>query len=580
MRFVSALLFVLLLVAASLPAAEPQWIWSTKDAATKGEAGSVYFRKTFTLEEPQSGSVEITADNSFELFLNGRRVGTGDSWNKRYQFNLTPLLLPGRNVIGIAASNGGPDPAGVAAKFVLQGKGKEPAELLTDNTWKFHLKPQGTWARIESDDSQWETAFALGEYGKAAPWGAAGPVVVGASETVLNKPRSREKGLFDFRDGDRVVFLGSAFIERLQNTGYLETMLTAAMPSKNITFRNLGWSGDTVWGDARAVFGTRADGFKRLIADVALCDPTVLIVCYGENEAFAGEAGLDEFRAGLNTLLDSLEATGARIVLLGPRQHENVGPPLPDPAKYNADLRKYNDVIGDVAKEREHTFVDMYESATGIESDSSMTNTINGIHLHPLGDWRISKFLCQALGASLRNPRISVDFLTGSFDATDTMVERFARQPNGSFLMEFHDRALFIPRAPQSSKSDLKGTWRDLELRNKPPGLYELRVNDKLSETMESRTLTNPTTSGRSFLDQNSQENIDVLRQLINEKNTLFFHRYRPQNETYLFLFRKHEQGNNAVEIPQFDPLIAELEKKIAQLKKPVKQTYELIKVK
>ncbi len=43
---------------------------------------------------------------------------------------------------------------------------------------------------------------------------------------------------------------------------------------------------------------------------------------------------------------------------------------------------------------------------------------------------------------------------------------------------------------------------------------------------------------------------------LIAEKNQLFFHRYRPQNETYLFLFRKHEQGNNASEIPKFDPLI------------------------
>ena len=46
------------------------------------------------------------------------------------------------------------------------------------------------------------------------------------------------------------------------------------------------------------------------------------------------------------------------------------------------------------------------------------------------------------------------------------------------------------------------------------------------------------------------------LRELVSRKNQLFFHRYRPQNETYLFLFRKHEQGNNASEIPQFDPLI------------------------
>jgi hypothetical protein len=46
------------------------------------------------------------------------------------------------------------------------------------------------------------------------------------------------------------------------------------------------------------------------------------------------------------------------------------------------------------------------------------------------------------------------------------------------------------------------------------------------------------------------------LRRLIVDKNPQFFHRYRPQNETYLYLFRKHEQGNNAAEIPQFDPLI------------------------
>ena len=49
------------------------------------------------------------------------------------------------------------------------------------------------------------------------------------------------------------------------------------------------------------------------------------------------------------------------------------------------------------------------------------------------------------------------------------------------------------------------------------------------------------------------------------EKNRLFFHRWRPANETYLFLFRKNEQGNNAKEIPMFDPLIKAEEKKISQ---------------
>ena len=59
----------------------------------------------------------------------------------------------------------------------------------------------------------------------------------------------------------------------------------------------------------------------------------------------------------------------------------------------------------------------------------------------------------------------------------------------------------------------------------------------------------------------------------------MFFHRYRPQNETYLFLFRKHEQGNNAAEIPQFDPIVEDLEKQIQQLKKAKPIRYSLSKI-
>ena len=55
----------------------------------------------------------------------------------------------------------------------------------------------------------------------------------------------------------------------------------------------------------------------------------------------------------------------------------------------------------------------------------------------------------------------------------------------------------------------------------------------------------------------------DQLERLITRKNQTFFHRYRPQNETYLYLFRKAEQGNNAVEVPQFEPLVEALDRQI-----------------
>jgi GDSL-like Lipase/Acylhydrolase family len=61
-----------------------------------------------------------------------------------------------------------------------------------------------------------------------------------------------------------------------------------------------------------------------------------------------------------------------------------------------------------------------------------------------------------------------------------------------------------------------------------------------------------------------SAQNNPALTTAVMEKNRLFFHRWRPQNEIYLFGSRKHEQGNNGVEIPMFDPLIAEKEKAVA----------------
>jgi len=61
----------------------------------------------------------------------------------------------------------------------------------------------------------------------------------------------------------------------------------------------------------------------------------------------------------------------------------------------------------------------------------------------------------------------------------------------------------------------------------------------------------------------------EVLRSAIRHKNELFFHRWRPANWTYLFGFRKHEQGQNAVEIPRFDPMVEEWDHKIAKLRDP-----------
>ena len=55
------------------------------------------------------------------------------------------------------------------------------------------------------------------------------------------------------------------------------------------------------------------------------------------------------------------------------------------------------------------------------------------------------------------------------------------------------------------------------------------------------------------------------FRGLVKAKNTLYFDKWRPANETYLHGFRKHEQGQNAKEMAQFDPFIDKAEKEISK---------------
>src|SRR3984957_3126461 len=66
-------------------------------------------------------------------------------------------------------------------------------------------------------------------------------------------------------------------------------------------------------------------------------------------------------------------------------------------------------------------------------------------------------------------------------------------------------------------------------------------------------------------LDSVNKNTLEQMRQEILRKNQLFFDRWRPQNPTYLIGFRQSEQGMNAKEIPEFDPLIDAADQRIFQ---------------
>ncbi len=377
---------------------------------------------------------------------------------------------------------------------------------------------------------------------------------------------------FELRDGDRVVLLGNTLIEREQQYGYWETMLTSGFPNCDVTFRNLGWSGDTVWGEARAGFGTPADGFRQLREHVLALKPTVIFVGYGGNEAFGGAAQLPRFEQGLNALLDVLEQTQARIVLLSPMKHEERGFPFWSHVQRNRDVLVYTEALFRTCRLRRHRFVNLFE----FPSENPTTQpalTDNGMHLTAFGYWKTAAVLERELfGGRPQGPRVDIEY-----SAKDAAAATGA--PSAVPLLRFHVKYAQLPRplSPGDGSGASSGADADIELRIRglPDGNYRLLVDGKPAATADTAKWA----AGLRLKSDPDLDQVERLREALVEKNRLYFYRWRPQNETYLFGFRKHEQGQNAREVPMFDPLVAQKEAEIARLRVPVAQQYELVPV-
>lgn len=396
----------------------------------------------------------------------------------------------------------------------------------------------------------------------------------------------------EFQNGDRIVLLGDAFIERWQGEEYLETALTLRWPAKKLVFRNLGWSGDNVWGEARAVFGQVNDGFKRLVNDVRECRPTLIVLAYGANEANSGKSNLPEFRAGMLRLLDALAkidpAAPPRFALLSPRKRENLGPPFPDQVGYNLVVQQYAEVVRTIAAERNIPYIDLLNlrgsagPKSPVDSQTVEPWTENGIHLSTIGQWKAAPDMLSQLGMQLPSITVGIEAGSSIVDASGAKLSDLKSSADGIECQMILDRLPYPGRpialdseeaAPSQKRSPMDSAI--MRVTKMTPGNYVLRIDDKEVGKYSHQQLAD----GVSVFSASDFEQVAALRRTIREKNELYFHRYRPQNETYLFLFRKHEQGRNAVEIPQFDPLVEAKEAEIAKLRMPHARSVKVVKL-
>ncbi len=193
--------------------------------------------------------------------------------------------------------------------------------------------------------------------------------------------------------GDTILFYGNSMMERLGEQGELEALVQLAQPDKKLHFRSFAWTGD------EAGYRLRPEGYGEHMKSLLKQWPArVVLVGFGMNEAFAGAAGLADFRAHLGGYLDQLGRfhPGAKFVLLAPTAVEPGGQG-PDAAARNRDVASYAQVIGETAKARDALFVDLFAASQQAYTNSKVPLTTNGLHLNDAGNHAMARFIMQAL---------------------------------------------------------------------------------------------------------------------------------------------------------------------------------------
>ncbi len=210
------------------------------------------------------------------------------------------------------------------------------------------------------------------------------------------------RAALELKQDDCIVVVGNTFAERLALSGYLDAMIQAANPGKNIVVRSVPNSADEVDDRPRETNVPRMDFYlNRHGADV-------VIMCYGMSESFDGPGAVGKFEKDLAARVDHHlkqkynGESAPKIVLISPIAHEDLGAPLPTgPAvkQRNNTLRTYTNAMRRVAQEKKAVFVNLHSPAfVHRDEDDKRPLTNNGIAPTEYGCFLYAGEIARELG--------------------------------------------------------------------------------------------------------------------------------------------------------------------------------------
>ena len=153
---------VVLLTLSSAQAQDASWIWSPQiDVPAEGQTGNeVFYRKRFSLVNPATAELHVSAGDEYDVYINGQIVARGESWGTKVQLEVGQVLQPGINTIAAKVRHiEGANP-GLALRLRVKEEGEiRFRSLVTDDTWKTYVRQIDGWQEPRFNDMSWLNAL-------------------------------------------------------------------------------------------------------------------------------------------------------------------------------------------------------------------------------------------------------------------------------------------------------------------------------------------------------------------------------------------------------------------------------------
>ncbi len=409
---------------------------------------------------------------------------------------------------------------------------------------------------------------------------------------------------FAIHNGDRVVFLGDSITEQRLYTTYIEAYALTRHPDWKLTFRNVGWGGDTSWLRQRAhpdegrLFAAEGSALDQMVEDsvgrglardVLPLQPTFVTVKFGMNDHSYQTFRPDIFRAYVRSqseISKVLQAHQARVFLLTPQPIEERRPD-PDKDVRNESLRKFSDGLKDLAAKTGAGYVDQFDPYLSImlgERSRDAKAFIGGgdaVHPGPAGQTLMAWAVLKGLGATPTVSTATIDAVSKAVSTSQCRIEK-VESTDGMLSFDRTDEVLPWP-IDKAAESSLKLapvlddlSWYDLKVTGLPEGSYTVTIDGEAAGTVTAAELRKGWNLSNAA-GPVTQQARDLLGHIF-EKNNLYFNRWR---NVQLSTFPAWATGPDLetrrdAELKRLDDQIAKQEAEIEVLRKTKTHHFEV----